>query len=511
MTSRLRPWVAPVLFFLVLALTQSPHLNPDALEMAQVGASFFGESAHPLSWTHYPPLYPFFAGLFSLVLHTPAALVAINLFCILGLVLLLQHWVSEKESPLWQGLVVLLVGLGLGPVRDIALAADPRALQLLLIFLGLFLIRPEASGFQQKLLGVLAGLVILCRPEGLLFSALLLGGATVVWRRAAWRSAVFFCGIVLPYFVWIFRATGSLSTRSWELQGAGLLTDLPVRPLVQMWGAGASDTPFREILQGVEGAAILPSSSLFSALFEALRAMGQGVSPLWLLLAGWGAGLVWRRSRIQLLLFLGVFLGALALYWAPMGRDEAQPLVNLLPAVAVVWVLASVGAVGLVQWKHARLKVPFWGVLLVLAPISAREVLSSSPNPDLSAQASAWLKNSLSPQSRIASSLGSSEIVRRAKLQWERVPARWERPHLWSEALEPDYLLLSSVDGVWMLGPPFFPEEMPLVPVAYLGEANDWVLVLDLKASRRQMHQAALDAKALHQGDVLKQTPGGLE
>jgi hypothetical protein len=174
--------------------------------------------------------------------------------------------------------------------------------------------------------------------------------------------------------------------------------------------------------------------------------------------------------------------------------------------------LASVGAVELVKWVHNRLKAPYLVVVLVaLLPFSAREVLSASPKSGLSAQASAWLKNSLSSQSRIASSLGSSGIIRRAELSWERVPARWERPSLWSAALEPDYLLLSSVDGVWMLGPPFFPSEMPLVPVAYLGNAHDWVLILDLKASRRQMHQAALDAKALHQGDVLNQAPGDLE
>ena len=82
MTPQLRPWVAPFLFLLVLGLTQSPHLNPDALEMGRVGASFFGESSQDLSWTHYPPLYPFIAGLLALVLHIPVALVAINLFCI---------------------------------------------------------------------------------------------------------------------------------------------------------------------------------------------------------------------------------------------------------------------------------------------------------------------------------------------------------------------------------------------------------------------------------------------
>jgi hypothetical protein len=245
---------------------------------------------------------------------------------------------------------------------------------------------------------------------------------------------------------------------------------------------------------------------------EAFRAVGQGLSPIWLVLAALGAGLFWRRSRIQALLFFGAFLGALALYWVPMGRDEARPLINLLPAVAVVWVFASVGAVGLVQWIHKRIKAPCLVLVLVaLAPVSVREVLSASPNTGLSAQASAWLKISLPSPSRIASSLGSSGIVRRAELPWERVPARWERSSLWSEALEPDYLLLSSVDGVWMLGPPFFPAEMPLVPVAYLGDAHNWVLILDLKASRRQMHQAALDAKALHQGDALNQAPGNLE
>lgn len=509
-------WVAPILFFLILALTESPHLNPDALEMGQVGAGFFGGDTQGLSWTHYPPLYPLLAGFFALLLRLPVALVAINLCCVLGLVFCIQHRVRGESPAIWRALVVAGVGLGLSPIREIALGADPRALQLLLIFSGLFLLQPGASRLQRRGLGILAALLLLCRPEGLLFAGLLLAGAVWVWRKAALQTALFFGALVFPYFLWVYRAAGSLSlnTRSWELQGASLLPDFPVRPLVQMWGAGAGYTPFRTLLQGVEGATALPNSGLFSALKAAAVALGQGLSPVFLGLALWGALGLWRRNRASLVLFAGVFFGALVLYWVPMGRDTARPLLNLLPAVGAVWVCASLGAVEIAERVHKRFRWPSWALAgLLVVPGASLDVLSksSASSTGLSTQASAWLKQNLQPKERIATSLGSSGIVRRAGLKWERVPARWERASLWAGALQPDYLLLTSVDGGWMLGPPLLPADLPLIPVAYFGDAGDWALLLDLKTARRQMDQAALDSKLLHEGHLFQQAPGGLE
>jgi hypothetical protein len=514
MTRPLHLWVAPILFFLILALTGSPHLNPDALEMGRVGAGFFGGETQGLSWTHYPPLYPLLAGFFGLILSLPVALVAINLGCVLGLIFCIQYGVAGEKPALWRALVVAGVGLGLSPIREIALGADPRAVQMLLIFSGLFLLQPGASRFQKRALGALAALLLMCRPEGLLFAGVLLAGAVWVWRKSALQTVLFFIALVFPYFLWVYRAVGSLGTRSWELQGAGLLTDFPVRPLVQMWGAGAVDTPFRTLLQGVEGATALPNTGLFSALQAALVALSQGLSPLFLGLALWGAVVLWRRNRVRLVLFACVFGGALVLYWVPMGRDTAQPLLNLLPAVGVVWVWASLGVVEIADGVHKHFRWSRWAVAGVLvAPGSTVDLLSApaTSSTGLSTQASAWLKQNLQSKDRIASSLGSSGIVRRAELRWERVPARWERPSLWAGALQPDYLLLSSVDGGWMLGPPLLPVDLPLIPVAYFGDARDWALLLDLKSARRQMNQAALDSKLLHEGNLLHQATGGLE
>jgi hypothetical protein len=516
MKSAVQQWVAPGVFFILLALTQTPHINSDALEMGQVGAGFFGADTQGLSWTHYPPLAPLISGFLALVLGTAAALVAVNLFCMVGLVWLIQRMVTNREVTVLAGFSVVLVGMGIGPVREMSMSADPRALQLVLIFSCLALLKSDSTLFHKKLLGVLAALLLMCRPEGLLFGGLLLGGAVWLWRRTAVSTLVFFFGMVLPYFLWIFRQVGSLtlSTRAWELKGASLLTDFPVRPLVHLWGAGATTTPFRLLLEDVEGSAALPSVGLFSALVDALNALCRGLSPVWLALAILGSVLVWRRSRFLFVMLSGVFGGALAMYWVPMGRDEAQPLLNLMPAVVVIWVWASLGAVALVEWAQSKTRLPKMAIgFAVLGPVSLMSVFSDSSSPgNVNAnQASAWLLSELPQDSRIASSLGSSGIVRRSGLNWERVPARWERPKVWTTDSHPDYLLLSSVDGSWMLGPPLFPGELPLVPRAYFGDASNWVLLLDLEASWRQMNDLTLDYETLDQGNPLDEAPGPLE
>jgi hypothetical protein len=516
MKSALQQWVAPGVFFVVLALTQAPHLNPDALEMGQVGAGFFGADTQGLGWAHYPPLAPLISGFLALGLGTPAALVAVNLFCMVGLVWLIQRVVMNREVTGLSGFSVVLVGIGIGPVRELSLGADPRALQLLLIFSGLALLKSDSTLFHKKLLGALAALLLMCRPEGLLFGGMLLGGAVWLWRRAAVSTLIVFLGLVLPYFLWIFRQVGSLtlSTRTWELKGASLLPDFPVRPLVHLWGAGATNTPFRTLLQDVEGSAALPTVGVFSALVDALGALCRGLSPVWLVLALLGSVLVWRRSQYLFMMLGGVFAGALAMYLVPMGRDEAQPLLNLMPAVVVIWVWASLGATALMDWAQRRIRIPKLAVgFVVLGPVALTGVLSGSLSPaNVSAnQASAWLVAELPQKSRVASSLGSSGIVRRSGLGWERVPARWERSKVWTTDSHPDYLLVSSVDGLWMLGPPLFPAQLPMVPRAYFGDASNWVLLLDLKTAWRQMDDLTLDFESLDQGRPTDETPGPLE
>ena len=516
MKTAVQHWLAPGVFFILLALTQAPHLNADALEMGQVGAGFFGADSQGLSWAHYPPLAPLISGFLALILGTTVALVALNLFCMLGLVWLIQREVSNRAVAGLAGFSVVLVGIGIGPVRELSMSADPRALQLALIFSCLALLKPESSLFHKKLFGVLAALLLMCRPEGVLFGGLLLFGSVWLWRRTAVSTLVFFFGILLPYVLWIFRQVGAvtLNTRVWELKGADLLTDFPVRPLVHLWGAGATTTPFRDLLQDVESSAAVPSAGLFSALFDALNALCRGLPPVWLALAALGSVLVWRRSRFLFVMLSGVFAGALAMYWVPMGRDEAQPLLNLMPAVVVIWLWASLGAVALLEWAQSKFRLPKIAVgFAVLGPFTVMGLFSdSAASGNVTAnQASAWLLSELPENARIASSLGSSRIVRRAGLDWERVPARWEISTVWAGASHPDYLLISSVDGPWMLGPPLFPAELPFIPRAYFGDAGNWVLLLDLKTAWLQMNDLALDNELLDHRDPVDETSGTLE
>jgi hypothetical protein len=508
-------WVGPGLLLLLLCLTQSPVLNPDALEMGLVGKGYFGMESQGLDLAYYPPLYPLLSAFFAAFMGGHAALVALNLFSVMALVFLLQRLLLRRGADVVVGLTVALVGFSLPQIREMALSADPRALQLVLLFLGLALLRPEPRLSHTKALGVVAALLLMCRPEGLLFAGILLVGAMVLWRREAVTSVVFFLGLLLPYAIWISRSVGSLSlsSRAWEIKGVALLGLLPVRPLIQLWGAGATSTPYRELLQQVEVSGSLPRTGFAEAFFAASSELAAGIPVLVLLLALFGATRLWRSERFLLGSLFAIVLGSMALYLVPMGRDLALPLINLLPAVVALWVMAACGALRLVGMGRSRVPLPgpLW-VLLLLGPLcffsmkGGGRIQSSSPS-----QASAWLQAKLAPDTRVASSLGSSAIIRRAGISWERVVARWERPVLWRAETEPDLLLLSSVDGTWMLGAPLLDSEMPLIPLAYFQDEAGWVLLLDLKAARRQMNEPALIEKILHDGEAGLESPGPLE
>jgi len=492
MKEALNSWWSVGLFFVLIAFTQSPVLNPDALEMGLVGQAQLGfMDKGDLALSHYPPLYPVLTALLGVVTGPHVALIALNFICMLGVVFLLQSIVKRVTNPPFLGLWVVFIGFSLAPMRWMTTTADPRALQLFLILLGLFLLRREASSREVWALGFVSGGLVLCRPEGLLFAGLLLVGSWVLWRRVAVKSWGAFALIALPYWTWISLSVGSLSlsSRAWELKGAPLLEILPVRPLIQLWGTGATSTPFREILHDVEVIGSVPRSGVVEAIGASIQALYAGCPLIVLVFAALGACFLWSRQRFLLGMLSSLVAFSMALYLVPMGRDLALPLINLLPGVVAIWALAVCGALACFERLDQRGLSRQLTLGLTLAGILCFAILGLSSEGwrmnlpqagDSSAQASAWLKNTLAEDERVASSLGSSAIVRRAGRRWERVVSRWERPVLWEGEKAPDYLLFTSVDGDWMLGPPLFEPERVFEPVAYFRDGQGWVMILKI-------------------------------
>jgi len=407
MKDALQSWWSVGLFFVLIAFTQSPVLNPDALEMGLVGQAQLGlVDQGDLTLSHYPPLYPFLTALFGLVAGEHVGLIALNFICMLGVVFLLQSIVKRVSDQSLLGLWVVFIGFSLAPMRWMTTTADPRALQLFLILLGLFLLRRDSSSREIWTLGFVSAGLVLCRPEGLLFAGLLLVGAWVLWRRAAVKSWGAFGLIALPYWTWISISAGSLSlsSRAWELKGAPLLEILPVRPLIQLWGTGATSTPFREILHDVEVIGSVPRTGFVEALGASAHAFYAGCPLLVLVLAVFGATFLWIRQRFLLGMLSSLIVFSMALYLVPMGRDLALPLINLLPGVVAIWALAVCGGVACTEFigqrglsRRVTLGLTSVGVLCVaFLGLSSEGWRMSLPQAgDSAAQASAWLQSTL--------------------------------------------------------------------------------------------------------------------
>ena len=166
---------------------------------------------------------------------------------------------------------------------------------------------------------------------------------------------------------------------------------------------------------------------------------------------------LWLDDRFLSVAFGGVVGICVALYWVPMGRDSALPLINLLPAVVCFLFCGVLGllraSAGLGLKLGSASKWLLWFGLGGLGLWSGLSRSDSSLEDALYLEASGWVETHASGQ-RMASSFGSSRAIRMAEdVEWVRIPSRWERRSLWGEASSaPEWLLVSHVDGLWALG-----------------------------------------------------------
>ena len=494
-------WAPAMVFVIGLLITQGPVLNPDALEMGLVGQGFWGDGPEGLDPHYYPPVFPFLSAVFSVFLPGHAAVLLLSPLAMGGLFMCLWAVVDSQKSAVWSGWVLVGVMWSSPALRDATVGADPRAIQLVFLYAGMVLVLLPSSRLKSLILGGIAGLLVLTRPEGFLFAGLLLGGALLHWRKkVGWAFGSFAC-VVVPYLLLVSRAVGSVSlnSRSWEIKGAALLDFLPVRSLVHLWGAGAQSTPFRDFLHELGPQNALPKGDFFGSIGAAFVELGGGVFPvLWPAIAG-GFWLLLKRRRFLLLLLAGAVVGSAALYLVPMGRDLALPLNNLLPGVVALHVLACVGILeGILLLNRRGLNRGAWGAVVVLILLCGWDLHeeSNQASPSSYREASSWMKSELPEDVRVASSLGSSPIVRLADRTWVRIPSRWERVADWrTESKRPEFLVLTSTDGLWMLGPPqLFSHGESAELSAFFRDEKGWVLVIDLRKSSRggQFHQAPL-------------------
>ncbi len=368
MKDSLQSWWPAWAFVVLLTVSTAPSLSPDAVEMGVVGQSFWSGASNGLDWHHYPPIGPGLYGLLASFLPMSMALVAPSMLAATGLFVVLVSRLSNRGPRVEVVFVLLALFYSSEALVRTATEADVRGLQLFFLFVGIFLVaREEAPSRKERMvLGAIAGGLVLCRPEGILYAGLLGLLALKSWRGRSILSGLVAAGVVLPYLGWVSMETGALtlSSRSWELKGAGLLEFLPTRPLIQLWGAGAETTEFREILSVLPAQGSVPLEGPLAALSAAGGAIVFSM-PIW----SWpfvifGMVRLWVDDRFLSLAFGGVVGICVALYWVPMGRDSALPLINLLPAVVCflfcgvlgmlvvrAWGLGSVewlGSVGLV-------------------------------------------------------------------------------------------------------------------------------------------------------------------
>ena len=484
MTKSLRFWWPAWVFVLLVTAFTSPSLSPDAVEMGVVGQSLWSGPVDGLDWHHYPPIGPVLYGLLALFLPLPMALAGLSILAATGLFLVLVYGL-EGRGPRKEGVFVLLaLFFSSDALVRTATEADVRGLQLLLLFSGIFIVAREGSPSRQQrlILGAIAGGLVLCRPEGILFAGLLALSALKAWRGRSVLSGIVALCIVVPYLGWVSLETGTwtLSSRAWELKGAGLLELLPTRPLIQLWGAGAETTDFRQVLSALPAQGSVPLEGPFAALSAAGRAIVFSM-PIWSwLFVVIGMMRLWSQQRFLSVLFGGVVGICVALYWVPMGRDSALPLINLLPAVVCFLFFSVLGLLSATAWLGVRYgdwtKWILWLGLGSWSLGSGWIRTDASLEDALFSEASSWMDVHASGQT-VASSFGSSRAVRVAKdVEWARIPSRWERRSLWADPKDsPDWLLLSHVDGLWALGPPVLGRAEPR---AFFRNRLGWIVLL---------------------------------
>jgi len=481
-------WI-PGFVLLALAMVGNPSLNPDAMEMVDVGRCSLGLAPSfldcaSLELVAYPPLYPLLSGALSLVFGPWAAAVAVSA---LGAALLalgmgmLAGRLFPSALPIAASMVVLF------PVfRFYGLTSDPRLGAVGLMLLSWAILLGRESSRSRWAAGALAGLALWMRPEGIVHAAVFCAGALVLTRKAlpAILGVVAVAGAYLSWLALHF-GTLSLSARSWELKGAPLLDLFPVRWLIHLWGVGATATPFRSWLQQAE-AGPAQSVDALASLFVVGRIFQQEV-PLWFhLLALAGLVVAWRNGSCRRTLgALGlVSAPAVLLALAPMGLDLGMPLKNLLPVLAVEALLGAVAlaaAASRLPGRNAAQLGP-WGAVGGLAVVWLPQThLEGKFWPAMSPeaeQAAAWLSMHTPEDAVVGATFGSGPVVRRADRRLSVVPSPWEMAR-W-ETDPPHYLVVTGIDGIWPLRSPDL-AFLEATPTAFFTTAQGWAMVLAVR------------------------------
>jgi len=495
--------------FLVIAISllAAPLLNPDGLEMVQVGQCLLGinavdywmcETWQPL---YYPPVFPILAGLFTKFF----GIGAIFSLSILSAALLVRPLSRIVEGISGQQGVTGLMAITLLSISSYSfygLLAEPRMLSVFMLFF-LWSLMFKVEGYRASrqplvLIGVLSGILMLIRPEGILASPMLV--AYSLWRlgRRGWRIAVGFLMIALPWWCLLSVSAGRLtvSSRSWELAGASLLSYLPVRPLVQLWGVGASDRPMRDALSALGPSEFSGESSAIDALLSVLLDLTSSLPAPLLILAAIGLYLSIKRhdNRHLSVGMVLIVVPYLALAMTPVGRDVAMPLNNLLPVVFVVAVYGVVGLLWLSTFVRRRLSISgLSSNMLLLSIVFIGGRFTPYPSSQLfwpqSSEsgylAASWLNENISEGETVASTFASSPIVHISERPWLALPSRWDGSS-WEVADRPSWLVVSAVDGPWPISSPMFGDGVNIEPRAIFSDDLGWVLVLEQTAGSRR-------------------------
>lgn len=505
----------PALVVVALAILGEPLLNPDGLEMSEVGRSLLGGGGGSDRWDllYYPPLFPLLGGalrgLFGVgALVLPALLAA-------GLLVLPLAWFARALSrDSAAGVLVALTLISLAPVRFYGLLGEPRMVAALGIFAAWALLvahlRRRESRQGMVWIGVLAGAVALTRPEGVVLGPLLVLFALWRSRASGLRLAAGFSVVALPWLAALSAAASrpTISSRTWELAGVPLLSFLPVRPVVQLWGVGADSRPLRELLAKLGPGEFRGESGPLDSL-AALVGDLFSLLPLPLMLfaiVGVVASFATLRrgtaptegpAPLHLLIALAAAVApAVAVTMTPVGRDVAMPFNNTIPVVLALVIFAAVGlsrvATAVESHRATRRAVRGRGLQLRLAlllPLLVCGALKPYPaNPlflpqssDAGLAAAGWIAEQLDEGAAVASTFASSPVVHLSEHPWEPLPSRWDGA-VWEA---PDHLLITAVDGAWPLNSPLLAEGERLEPVSLFVDDLGWALVLRRVASAR--------------------------
>jgi hypothetical protein len=480
-------WI-PGIVCVALAVFGAPSLNPDAMEMVDVGRCSLGVAptfvdCASLELSAYPPLYPLLSGALSVVFGPWAAAVVASALgaglLALGMGLLAGR-LLPGALPIAASMVVLFPAF-----RFYGLASDPRLGALGLGLLSWAILLDRESPRSRWVAGALAGLAVWMRPEGIVHAALFGAGALLLTRKAL-PALLGVVAVAGSYLAWLALHFGtlSLSARSWELKGAPLLDLFPVRWLIQLWGVGATAPPFRSWLQQAEAGAVQSMDPL-SSLFVVGRIFQQEVPWQFhcLALAGAGVALAGGGCRRTLVALGLVSVPAVGLGLSPMGLDLGMPLKNLLPVLAVEAILGAVALAALAGRLPGRwARLGSWGVVVVLAVAwLPRTHLDGRFWPAMSEeaeQAAAWLSEQTPPEALVGATFSSGPVVRRGGRRLAVVPSPWEMAR-W-EADPPAFLVVTSIDGIWPLRSPDL-AVLDATPAAFFATAKGWAMVLAVR------------------------------